>query len=154
MPRGLQGSYNALAAKYGFTIPYGAVWLFSIACSQIMYGFLLRPDTLPRTYISWIDQAGQIPVKGVAMNRDLVREGSFKISDIDDLISNPVRSSRLATIHTSVLTLHWVRNFIRKTEPSSWPAEQWRQDLLRTTVIPMQAVPPFIRNGFLAVLML
>lgn len=99
MPRGLQGSYNALAAKYGFTIPYGAVWLFSIACSQIMYGFLLRPDTLPRTYISWIDQAGQIPVKGVAMNRDLVREGSFKISDIDDLISNPVRSSRLATIH-------------------------------------------------------
>ena len=99
MPRGLQGSYNALAAKYGFTIPYGAVWLFSIACSQIMYGFLLRPDTLPRTYISWIDQAGQIPVKGVAMNRDLVREGSFKISDIDDLLSNPVRSSRLATIH-------------------------------------------------------
>ena len=104
MPRGLQGSYNALAAKYGFQIPYGAVWLFSIACSQIMYGFLLRPDTLPRTYISWIDQAGQIPVKGVAMNRDLVREGSFKISDVDDLLSNPVRSSRLMTVHISVLT--------------------------------------------------
>lgn len=103
--RGLQGSYNALAAKYGFTIPYGAVWLFSIACSQIMYGFLLRPDTLPKAYISWIDQAGQIPIKGVAMNRDLVREGSLKISDIDLLLTNPVRSPQFAALHTSMLTL-------------------------------------------------
>jgi hypothetical protein len=93
MFRGLQGSYNVLTTKYRFTIPYGAVWLFSIACTQIMYGFVLRPDTLPKTYISWIDQAGQIPVKGVAMNRDLVREGRFKITDIDDLLSNPVRLS-------------------------------------------------------------
>ena len=69
-----------------------------------MYGFLLRPDTLPRAYISWIDQAGQIPVKGIAINRDLVREGSFKISDIDSLLENPVRSSQPVTIHTSVLT--------------------------------------------------
>lgn len=104
-PRGLQGSYDALAAKYGFTIPYGAVWLFSIACSQIMYSFLLRPDTLPKAYISWINQASQIPVKGIAMNRDLVREGSFKISDIDSLLSNPVRSSRLPVVHASILTL-------------------------------------------------
>lgn len=92
--RGLQGSYNALATKYGFTVPYGAVWLFSIACSQIMYGYLLRPDTLPKAYISWIDQAGQIPVNGIAINRDLVREGTFKISDIDQLLSNPVRPPR------------------------------------------------------------
>ena len=68
-----------------------------------MYGFLLRPDTLPKTYISWIDQAGQIPVKGVAMNRDLVRDGSFKISDIDQLLSNPVRSPQPPTAQ-NVLT--------------------------------------------------
>src|SRR5579872_1954640 len=98
MLRGLQGSYNALAAKYGFEIPYGAVWLFSIACAQIMYGYLLRPDTLSKAYISWIDQAGQIPVKGVAMNRDLVRDGNFKISDVDQLLSNPVRSSLFIAI--------------------------------------------------------
>jgi len=103
--RGLQGSYNALAAKYGFTIPYGAVWLFSIACGQIMYGFLLRPDTLPKAYISWIDQAGQIPIKGVAINRDLVREGTLNISDIDQLLSNPVCSPRFPARLTSVLTL-------------------------------------------------
>jgi hypothetical protein len=69
-----------------------------------MYGYLLRPETLPKTYISWIDQAGQIPVKGVAMNRDLVREGSFKISDIDQLLSNTVRPSRFPMIET-MLTL-------------------------------------------------
>jgi len=68
-----------------------------------MYGFLLRPDTLPRAYISWIDQAGQIPVKGVAMNRDLVREGSFKISDIDSLLENPVCALQLVTVRNSVL---------------------------------------------------
>ena len=105
MLRGLQGTYNALGAKYGFTVPYGAIWIFSIACAQIMYGFLLRPETLPRAYISWIDQAGQIPVKGVAMNRDLVREGTFKISDIDQLLSNPVRSSRLVTMRTTLTLL-------------------------------------------------
>lgn len=102
---GLQGSYNALAAKYGFTIPYGAVWLFSIACGQIMYGFILRPDTLPRAYISWIDQAGHFPTKSVAMNRDLARDGRFKISDIDHLLSNPVRSSQFTTVSTFILTL-------------------------------------------------
>jgi len=58
-----------------------------------MYGFILRPDTLPRTYITWIDQAGQIPVKAVAINRDLVRDGNFKVSDIDQLLSNSVRFS-------------------------------------------------------------
>jgi len=97
--RGLQGSYNALAAKYGFTVPHGAVWLFSIACAQIMYGFLLRPETLPKAYISWIDEAGQIPVEAVAMNRDLVRESSFRISDIDQLLTNPVRPVRFLDRH-------------------------------------------------------
>lgn len=101
--RGLQGSYNALAAKYGFTVPHGAVWLFSIACSQIMYGFLLRPDTLPKAYISWIDGAGQIPVEAVAMNRDLVREGSFSISDINQLLTNPVCPVRILNGH-AILT--------------------------------------------------
>lgn len=96
--RGLQGSYNALAAKHGFTVPHGAVWLFSIACAQIMYGFLLRPDTLPKAYISWIDEAGQIPVEAVAMNRDLVRESSFRISDIDQLLTNPELHPRNRTV--------------------------------------------------------
>lgn len=70
-----------------------------------MYGFLLRPDTLPKAYISWIDQAGQIPIKGVAMNRDLVREGSLKVSDIDQLLTNPVRSPQFTVVHISILTL-------------------------------------------------
>lgn len=69
-----------------------------------MYGYLLRPDTLPKAYISWIDQAGQFPVKAVAINRDLVREGSFKISDIDQLLSNTVRPPQLTAIQ-SVLIL-------------------------------------------------
>ena len=69
-----------------------------------MYGFILRPDTLPRAYISWIDQAGQFPVTAVAINRDLVREGSFKISEIDQLLSNPVRSPQIIYNYTHLRT--------------------------------------------------
>jgi hypothetical protein len=55
-----------------------------------MYAFMMQPETLSKAYASWIDQAGQIPINAISMNRDLVREGTFKISDVDQLLSNPV----------------------------------------------------------------
>lgn len=51
--RGLQGSYNAYSERKGLRVPYGDVLVFSLACSQIMYGYLVRPETLPRSYIKW-----------------------------------------------------------------------------------------------------
>ncbi|TFY76234.1 hypothetical protein EWM64_g7778 [Hericium alpestre] len=84
--RGLQGSYNAFSVKHGFHIPHGDVIVFSLMCGQILYGFLLRPDTLPRSYVTWINKAGKIPVEGVNMNRDLVRTGQFKLSDVANLL--------------------------------------------------------------------
>ena len=51
--RGLQGSYNAYSERKGIRVPYGDVLVFSLACAQIMYGYLLRPETLPRSYIKW-----------------------------------------------------------------------------------------------------
>ena len=79
------------------------------SCGQILYGFLLRPDTLPRAYVHWyayftpsrcstcnpqinhrIQEAGKIPKECVSMNRDLVRDRVFKLSDINTLINRPV----------------------------------------------------------------
>jgi len=68
---GLQGSYNAFTKKRGLRVPNGDVLVFALAyvfistshrlnlnisvirCGQIVYAFLLRQDTLPRSYISW-----------------------------------------------------------------------------------------------------
>ncbi|KAE8225213.1 hypothetical protein CF319_g1996 [Tilletia indica] len=58
--RGLEGSYNVMHAKKWISIPHGAVLVFGIACGQIMYAWLHAPDTLPRSYVSWITQASHV----------------------------------------------------------------------------------------------
>ncbi|KAF4619751.1 hypothetical protein D9613_004876 [Agrocybe pediades] len=83
--RGLQGSYNAFTKKRGLRVPNGDVLVFSLACGQIVYAFLLRQDTLPRSYISWISQASKVPAECVRMNHDLVRGGVFDIQDLDQI---------------------------------------------------------------------
>lgn len=85
--RGLQGSYNALSTKHNFTIPHGDVLLFSMACGQIMYAWLMRPDTIPHSYNVWIGQAAKVPVPVVDMNNTLVREGVFDVASIDGIIN-------------------------------------------------------------------
>ncbi|KAF7432589.1 hypothetical protein PC9H_004531 [Pleurotus ostreatus] len=87
--RGLQGSYNSFASRHNIHVPHGAVLVFSVACGQILYAFLLRPDTLPRSYSSWIGQAAKVPAECVRMNKDLVREGTFDIADVDKLSWRP-----------------------------------------------------------------
>ncbi|KAJ3523732.1 hypothetical protein NM688_g8677 [Phlebia brevispora] len=85
--RGLQGSYNAFSDKHGIRIPHGDVIVFSLCCGQILYAFLLRPDTLDRSYVNWINEAAKIPKECVSMNRDLVRDHMFKMSDIDSVLA-------------------------------------------------------------------
>lgn len=84
--RGLQGSYNYWSKQFGISIPYGDVMVFSLCCGQILYGFLLSPDTIPRSYRAWIQRASKVPAAGVSMNHDLVRKGTFKLADIKELI--------------------------------------------------------------------
>ncbi|RDB20199.1 hypothetical protein Hypma_013067 [Hypsizygus marmoreus] len=85
--RGLQGSYNSFTTKRNIRVPNGDVLVFSLACGQILYGFLLRPDTLPRSYQAWIGQAAKVPAECVRMNLGLVREGSFDVADLDRLVA-------------------------------------------------------------------
>ncbi|KAF5363336.1 hypothetical protein D9756_000078 [Leucocoprinus leucothites] len=87
--RGLQGSYNAYTTRKGIRVPHGDVLVFTLACGQIMYGFLLRPDTLPRSYRSWIGEAGKIPSECVNMNLSLVREGKCDLNELDRVLSFP-----------------------------------------------------------------
>lgn len=95
---GLQGSYNALSVKHNFKIPHGDVILFSLACGQIMYAFMMRPDTLPHSYNAWIGQAAMIPVEMIDINKGLIREGVFDVASIDDILSKAAVSRTLLQI--------------------------------------------------------
>ncbi|TCD68617.1 hypothetical protein EIP91_010272 [Steccherinum ochraceum] len=85
--RGLQGSYNTFSARSGYSLPHGDVLLFSLCCGQILYSFLIRPDTLPPAYVNWMSHACKVHPSAVSVNRDLVTEGHFKIPDLDYIIN-------------------------------------------------------------------
>ncbi|KII94245.1 hypothetical protein PLICRDRAFT_100242 [Plicaturopsis crispa FD-325 SS-3] len=66
--RGLQGMYN-IAHKRGLVnIPHGDVLLFGLSCGQIMYGWLISPESLPKWYNQWISNASQLPFDFIEYN--------------------------------------------------------------------------------------
>ncbi|KAJ6495387.1 hypothetical protein C8R45DRAFT_987179 [Mycena sanguinolenta] len=87
--RGLQGSYNFHSEQLGFSIPYGAVLVFSLACGQIMYAFFLRPDSLPRSYVGWIQEASKASPHSFVFNRKAVYDHVIDIPSLDRLIEHP-----------------------------------------------------------------
>lgn len=87
--RGLQGSYNAYSEKRGFRVPHGDVLVFALACAQIMYGFIMRPDTISKSYATWINTAGHIPKESVSINRAMVRTHTFDMEDFERIIARP-----------------------------------------------------------------
>ena len=96
--RGLQGTYNAISERHGFTVPYGSVLVFSLCCGQIMYAWMMRPDTIPPSYAAWIAQASKVGKGAVRLNKQLVREGAADRVAKDDIrrfIHDMVRTSRL-----------------------------------------------------------
>ncbi|KAG8982201.1 hypothetical protein FRC05_000343, partial [Tulasnella sp. 425] len=78
--RGLQGSFNFWSKQFGIRVPFGSVWVFAFCCGQIMYGFLLRPDTIPKSYETWIQKASVVPDAAIQINRQLVHDGTLNIS--------------------------------------------------------------------------
>lgn len=53
--RGLQATYNAYSQRTGLQIPdgIGSILVFGLSCGQIMFAFLLSPETIPPEYNSW-----------------------------------------------------------------------------------------------------
>ncbi|MCO5611963.1 hypothetical protein L7F22_066223 [Adiantum nelumboides] len=57
--------YNSAKAKNKFHF-WGSHWqhgdtlLFSLACAQVMYAFVMRPETLPESYLEFISRTGPI----------------------------------------------------------------------------------------------
>lgn len=87
--RGLQGSYNAYSEKRGFHIPHGDVLVFSLACGQIVYAFLLSPDTLPTAYWRWIERLAQVPRQLLSTHHSMVRRGTYDPADLAQILARP-----------------------------------------------------------------
>ncbi|KAJ7243947.1 hypothetical protein C8J57DRAFT_57448 [Mycena rebaudengoi] len=91
--RGLQGTYNFTSEKWGFSVPYGSVIVFALSCGQIMYAFCLSPETMPASYISWIQDASMAPKDGVRTNYTIIRNHSVELPVLDRLIASPDTTS-------------------------------------------------------------
>ncbi|KAF8270924.1 hypothetical protein EI94DRAFT_1770597 [Lactarius quietus] len=94
--RGLQGSYNAYSEKRGFRIPHGDVLVFSLACGQIVYAFLLSPHTLPKAYYRWIEHVAQVPKEVMPTHCSMIRHGTYNLADFTQNAS-PILSMRHGT---------------------------------------------------------
>ncbi|KAJ6525852.1 hypothetical protein B0H10DRAFT_322545 [Mycena sp. CBHHK59/15] len=105
--RGLQGTYNTYSEKYGWSVPHGAVLVFALSCGQILYAFCLRPDTLPRSYINWVQEASKAPRDGVHFNYKAVRDHVIDIPLLDRTIARddttPANLTQLLSLRARAL---------------------------------------------------
>jgi hypothetical protein len=96
--RGLQGTYNQYAPQMGISIPHGDIILFGLCCGQIMYAFLLAPDTLSREYYNWIQSASGVPKYAVASNRTAVRHNLIAPAQLQKALREPRVSASAQTM--------------------------------------------------------
>ncbi|KAJ6608213.1 hypothetical protein B0H10DRAFT_2068601 [Mycena sp. CBHHK59/15] len=97
--RGLQGTYNTYSQKWGISIPYGAAMVFTLSCGQIMYAFMLHPESLPPSYDRWILATSQAPKESQLFSHRLMQEHVTDISLLDKIIAGP----NVAPAHLSAM---------------------------------------------------
>ncbi|CAM6019236.1 unnamed protein product [Sphagnum balticum] len=79
-----QCAYNSAKAKNKFHF-WGSQWshgdtlLFSLACAQIMYAYVMRPETLPDSYLEFISKTGPIAKPTLKAVRESLRGGPIDI---------------------------------------------------------------------------
>ncbi|KAH7905838.1 hypothetical protein BJ138DRAFT_1072359 [Hygrophoropsis aurantiaca] len=111
--RGLQGSYNAFTTRRGWHVPHGDVLVFCLCCAQIVYAFFSRPDTLPRSYTTWLTTASGAPPPAINMVRDINRIGTFKVQDLDKILQREdlIPANRTAILARKALAISTPPNY-------------------------------------------
>lgn len=88
--RALQALYNAFKSRgwwhvWGSSWPHGDTLLFSVASAQVMYAYVMRPDTLPRSYNNFIVSTGPIERGVLTAVRDQVRGVPLDVPALSNL---------------------------------------------------------------------
>lgn len=87
MLRACQLLYNHNKHAGRLNLPHGDLVLFALSCGSIMYAFILRPSTIPRSYYWWMVQASGAHPAVLDANRKLVRsQGRWLEGDAYDLV--------------------------------------------------------------------
>ncbi|PON71066.1 Mitochondrial inner membrane translocase subunit [Parasponia andersonii] len=78
LARVAQSAYNSAKSKNKFHL-WGSHWrhgdslLFSLACAQVMYAFVMRPESLPKSYQDFIQKTGPVAKPVYKAVRDCCR---------------------------------------------------------------------------------
>uniref|UniRef100_A0A7N0TBP9 Transmembrane protein 135 N-terminal domain-containing protein n=2 Tax=Kalanchoe fedtschenkoi TaxID=63787 RepID=A0A7N0TBP9_KALFE len=87
-----QCAYNSAKSKNKFHL-WGSHWrhgdslLFSIACAQVMYAFVMRPESLPKSYQNFIQKTGPVAAPVYKAVRDCARGLPIDVAQLSVYLS-------------------------------------------------------------------
>nr|AIN39849.1 hypothetical protein [Zoysia matrella] len=93
-----QCAYNSAKSKNKFHF-WGSHWrhgdalLFSLACAQVMYAFVMRPESLPKSYQEFILKTGPVAAPVYKAVRECCRGGPLDIIGLSAYLSNKKNSN-------------------------------------------------------------
>jgi hypothetical protein len=73
--RALQSLYASLHSRNLISVPHGGALLYTLAGSQVMYAYMMRPETLPPDFYKFMVKAARVPDPVLRLNATNVREG-------------------------------------------------------------------------------
>lgn len=88
-----QCAYNSAKSKNRFHF-WGSHWrhgdalLFSLASAQIMYAFVMRPESLPKSYRDFIQKTGPVAEPVFKAVRDSCRDGHVDLVGLSAFLAN------------------------------------------------------------------
>ncbi|KAL3834699.1 hypothetical protein ACJIZ3_009435 [Penstemon smallii] len=88
-----QCAYNSAKSKNKFHL-WGSRWshgdtlLFAIACAQVMYAFIMRPESLPKSYQDFIQKTGPVASPVYKAVRDSCRGSPVDVSSLSAYLSS------------------------------------------------------------------
>ncbi|CAL9776591.1 unnamed protein product [Musa acuminata subsp. burmannicoides] len=88
-----QCAYNSAKSKNKFHL-WGSHWrhgdslLFSLACAQVMYAFVMRPESLPKSYQDFIQKTGPVAEPVYKAVRECCRGGPMDLVSLSAYLSN------------------------------------------------------------------
>ncbi|KAG8381053.1 hypothetical protein BUALT_Bualt06G0082000 [Buddleja alternifolia] len=88
-----QCAYNSAKSKNKFHL-WGSHWshgdtlLFAFACAQVMYSFVMRPESLPKSYQEFIQKTGPVAAPVYKAVRDCCRDSPVDVASLSAYLSS------------------------------------------------------------------
>lgn len=92
-----QCSYNSAKSKNKFHL-WGSHWghgdslLFALACAQVMYAFVMRPESLPKSYQDFIQKTGPVAEPVYRAVRESCRRSPVDVASLSAYLSSKGKS--------------------------------------------------------------